>query len=78
VPAMTPCGQELIVWSRGFCVTFRMSLHGTKRTCRLHCSMSALRGKAENINSDHSRSRSADNYNDPWLHGLARASVSVP
>jgi hypothetical protein len=29
---MTPCGQELIVWSRGFCVTFRMSLHGGQRT----------------------------------------------
>src|SRR5712675_2885054 len=26
-----------------------MSVSGTKRTCRLHCAMSALRGKAENI-----------------------------
>src|SRR5258707_15553941 len=25
------------------------SADGTKRTCRLHCAMSALRGKAENI-----------------------------
>src|SRR6266481_4311891 len=26
-----------------------VSFWGTKRTCRLHCAMSALRGKAENI-----------------------------
>jgi hypothetical protein len=47
VPAMTPCGQELIVWSRGFCVTFRMSLHGTNRTNRAGLMMSVLRCRPE-------------------------------
>jgi len=37
----------------------------------------ALRGRLF-LNSDHSRSRSADNYNDPSLHGLARGTGLSP